>query len=88
MSKLFATLTAGALALTLNGFAFAADEAQPGQQPGAQQPGAQQGQNGQQGDPAQRLQEYQAALKKCDAISGAPEKQKCIDAVKKRHGQM
>jgi hypothetical protein len=84
MSKLLATLAAGALALSLQGFALAADDAQTG----AQQPGAQEGQTGQQGDPAQRMQEYQAALKKCDAISGAPEKQKCIEAVKKRHGQM
>lgn len=71
MSKLLSTLTAGAFALVLSGFAFAADE--PAQQPTAQ-PGAD--------NP-----EYQAALKKCDPLTGG-DKQKCIDAAKKKFGQM
>jgi hypothetical protein len=68
MKKLFAMLNAGALALSLSGIAFAADDTQSN-------------------DPAQREQEYIAALKKCDPLTGA-DKQKCIDAAKKKFGQM
>ncbi|HEY7758100.1 MAG TPA: hypothetical protein VIA64_01675 [Burkholderiales bacterium] len=39
------------------------------------------------GDPQQREQEFQAALKKCESLPAA-EQQKCIDAAKKKHGQM
>ena len=42
---------------------------------------------GQATDPAQKEQELAAALKKCDALTGA-EKQKCVDAAKKKFGQM
>ena len=38
-------------------------------------------------DPAQQEQELVAALKKCDSLTGA-EKQKCIEAAKKKFGQM
>ena len=68
MKKLFATLNAGALALSLCGIAFAADDTKSN-------------------DPAQREQEYIAALKKCDPLTGA-DKQKCIEAAKKKFGQM
>jgi hypothetical protein len=69
MTKLLTTLTAGALALSLNGVAFAADEPQ------------------QSNDPAQREQDYIAALKKCEPLTGA-DKQKCIELAKKKFGQM
>ena len=36
---------------------------------------------------SQRDQEYQAALKKCEPLTGA-EKTKCVDAAKKKSGQM
>jgi len=68
MKKLFAMLNAGALALSLSGIAFAADDTKSN-------------------DPAQREQEYIAALKKCDPLTGA-DKQKCIEAAKKKFGQM
>jgi hypothetical protein len=84
MSKLLTMLTAGALALTLSGFAAAADKDQNSQQPQAQQPA----------DPAaggatasQRDQEYLAAQKKCDPLIGTG-KTKCADAAKKKYGQM
>ena len=80
MNKLLSTLTAGVLALAVNGLAFAAQEAQTGQQQPQAQPG-------QAGDVSQREQEYLAALKKCEPLAGG-EKQKCIDAAKKRFGQM
>jgi hypothetical protein len=38
-------------------------------------------------DQTQREQEYVAALKKCEPLNGA-DKQKCIDAAKKKFGQM
>jgi len=69
MTKLLAALTTGALVLSLNGVAFAADESQ------------------QSNDPSQREQEYVAALKKCEPLTGA-ERQKCIELTKKKFGQM
>ena len=84
MSKLLSMLTAGALALTLGGVAAAADKDPNSQQPQAQQPA----------DPApggaaasQRDQEYLAALKKCEPLTGA-DKTKCVDTAKKKYGQM
>jgi hypothetical protein len=84
MSKLLTMLTAGALALTLSGFAAAVDKNQSSQQPQAQQPA----------DPAaggatasQRDQEYLAALKKCEPLTGA-DKTKCVNAARKKYGQM
>lgn len=84
MSKLIGTITAGALALALSGLAYAADEPQPATQA---QPRAEQGQPAQSGDTAKREQEYLTALKRCEPLSGA-DKQKCIDAAKKRYGEM
>jgi hypothetical protein len=66
MKKLTTILGAGALAFTLGGFAFAADEPAPA------------------GD---AQQQYQAALKKCESLPQT-EQQKCIDAAKKKFGQM
>jgi hypothetical protein len=84
MSKLVALLGAGALALSLSGIATAAENDQNSQQPRAQQPN----------DPAaggatasQRDQEYLAALKKCESLTGA-DKTKCVDTAKKKYGQM
>ena len=84
MSKLLTLLSAGALALTLSGVAAAAENDQNSQQPRAQQPN----------DPAaggatasQRDQEYLAALKKCEPLTGA-DKTKCVDTAKKKYGQM
>jgi hypothetical protein len=84
MSKLLTMLGAGALALSLSGFAAAADRDKNTQQPQAQQPA----------DPAaggatasQRDQEYLAALKKCEPLTGT-EKTKCVDAARKKYGQM
>jgi hypothetical protein len=84
MSKLIGMLTAGALALSLSGFAYAADEPQPGTQG---QPRADQTQPGQSGDSAKREQEYLTALKRCESLGGA-DKQKCIEAAKKKYSEM
>ena len=82
MSKLLSMLGAAALAFSISGIAAAADNTTNPQQT---QPQAQQGQPG---TAEQREQEYLAALKKCDSVANAGEKQKCIDAAKKKHGQM
>jgi hypothetical protein len=71
MKTLSTILGASALAFCLNGVAFAADQQQPQQS----------------GDPQQREEQYQAALKKCESLPAA-EQQKCIDAAKKKFGQM
>jgi hypothetical protein len=84
MNKLITTLTAGALALALSGFAYAADEPQPSAQG---QPKAEQSQPVQSSDTAKREQEYLTALKRCESLGGA-DKQKCIEAAKKKYSEM
>jgi len=84
MSKLIGVLTAGALAFALSGLAYAADEPQPATQG---QPRAEQSQPGQSGDTTKREQEYLTALKRCESLS-ASDKQKCIEAAKKKYGEM
>lgn len=84
MSKLLTMLGAGALAFSFGGIASAADK----DNTTTQQPQTQQSPQGQPGSAEQREQEYLAALKKCDAVANAGEKQKCVDAAKKKHGQM
>jgi sugar phosphate permease len=84
MSKLIGMIIAGALAFAVSGFAYAADEPQPATQG---QPRAEQSQPAQSGDTAKREQEYLTALKRCEPLSGA-DKQKCIDAAKKKYGEM
>jgi hypothetical protein len=84
MSRLIGTFTAAALALVMSGFAYAADEPQPTTQG---QPRAEQSQPAQSGDTAKREQEYLTALKRCEPLAGA-DKQKCIDAAKKKYSEM
>jgi len=93
MSKLLSLLTAGTLALAASGFVSAADEPYPSTQSGQAQnqttPGNQPSQNETTpGATDQKSAEYLAALKKCDAINNAGDRQKCVDAAKKKHGQM
>jgi hypothetical protein len=73
---------AGVLALVLSGAGIAAEKATSEPQSGTQQSQAQRPASGSQSE-----EDYQAALKQCDPLQGA-EKQKCIEAVKKQHGQM
>jgi len=85
MSKLIGTLSAAALAFALSGFACAADEPQSGAQG---QPRADQSQPAQSSDTtSKREQEYMTALKRCESLS-ASDKQKCIEAAKKKYGEM
>ena len=84
MSKLLTMLTASALALSLSGFAAAADTDQNSQQPSSQQlvdPAAG-GATASQSD-----WEYLAALKKCEPLIDT-DKTKCVEAARKKSGQM
>lgn len=83
MSKLLTMLGAGALAFSFGGIASAADKDNS-----TTQPQTQQAPQGQPGSAEQREQEYLSALKKCEPISNAGEKQKCLDAARQKHGQM
>jgi hypothetical protein len=90
MSKILSTLTAGALALALTGFAAAADQSSGQSSSGQSSQGASQSsQGGSQsaGQATGQSDAYKAAMKKCDQMSGA-DKQKCMDQAKKKHGQM
>ena len=90
MSKLLTMLTAGALALTLGGFAAAADPTRPTEEPA---PRASENQPADPGvvktgpEQANQDPEYVAALKKCDSLNGG-EKQKCVESAKKNFSRM
>jgi len=93
MNKLLSALTAGIMILAMNGFALAQDvpaARQPNTQQSAQPPTEQDAQAqpaGQAGDVSAKEQEYSAALKKCETLSSS-EKAKCIEAAKKKLGEM
>ncbi|HKQ25723.1 MAG TPA: hypothetical protein VJT81_14860 [Burkholderiales bacterium] len=100
MNRMLSALTAGMMVLAMNGFAVAQDAAnkpntpqegspstQQDAQPATQQPDTQAQPAGQTGDVTAKEQEYLAALKKCESLSGN-EKTKCIESAKKKFGQM
>ena len=92
MLKTTSLISALLLGLSLGGAAVAADNT-TGTQSGTQQPSAQPGTS----DPSQSTgardsgstdnEAYLAALKKCESMSTG-EKTKCVDAAKKKFGQM
>jgi hypothetical protein len=79
MSKRLALFAAGALALSLN--AFAAD------QNDSQSPNQPQNPSGTPVEQTKQDQDYMAAIKKCDAQSGA-DKEKCIDKAREKFNRM
>lgn len=91
MNKLQYILTAGAMALFLgSGLSGAADNT-----PATDEPAARSSEN-QPGDPAavvtdpaqaDQEEQYMAALQKCDALDGG-DKQKCVDAAKRKFSRM
>jgi len=87
--KLIPILGAAALALTLSGAAFAAEQSQQnpaGTPPEAVKDGSDSDVNARdRGGDAQRERDYQAELKKCDS---ATDKAKCQDAARKKFNQM
>ncbi len=94
MSKLLTMLMAGALALTLSGFAAAQNQPADAAAGGATNTPPAMSEEGSAGKPAagdatapKGEQEYLAALKKCESLTDT-EKTKCVDAAKKKHGQI
>ena len=85
MNKVLSALLAGALGLALNGMAAAADP-YPAAQP-ADKGGVTESQNQPGAAVSAKEQEYLAALKKCESLTGE-KRQKCIDAAKKKAGDM
>jgi len=92
MTKLISILAASALALSLSGMAFAADEKtqdQPAYPKTQDQTAAPKTQD--QGAPPADLskqdQEYFVALKNCENLQDAA-KQKCIEEAKQKHNRM
>ena len=83
MTKLISILAARALALSLSGMAFAADEKTQDQTgaPSTQDQGVAPA------DLSKQDQEYLVALKKCEDMQGA-EKQECIEQAKQKHNRM
>ena len=82
-NKLASFLAAAILALGANGFAAADNESpipQATQQDSQIQPG-------QGGDLSAKEQEYLVALTKCESLSGS-QKTACVEAAKKKFGQM
>ena len=90
ISKLLTMMTAAALMLSLGGLARAADESEqttPQPQTRPQVPQTTE-------DPAaggatatQDYQEYLVSLKKCEPLNGE-EREKCVEAVRRQHGEM
>ena len=94
MSKLLTMLMAGSLALTLSGFAVAQNPPADPAAGGATTTEPAMSEKGSAADPAaggatasKSEQEYLAALKKCEPLTGG-DKTQCVDAAKKKHGQM
>lgn len=86
--KLIPIISASALALTLGGAAFAAEQTptDPANPPQVVQDGGGDVKTrDRRGDDGQRERDYQAELKKCDS---ATDKAKCQDAAKKKFNQM
>jgi hypothetical protein len=87
MNKLMSIIAASALALSLSGAAFAADD--PAYPKAQDQTGAPKTQD-QGATPAEQSkqdQEYLVALKKCQDLQDAT-KQKCIDQAKQKYNRM
>jgi len=91
MSKSLHALTgAAAVVMLASGFTGAADPVRPGDEP---QPRASENQPGEWApvvtapEQANQQEQYMAALRRCDSLSGA-DKQKCADAAQRKFGRM
>lgn len=89
MNKLLSAMAAGSLLLAMSGLAAAEDVApRDAQRDARPETKAEPVQPGQGSNVIAKEQEYLAALKSCDAIKDANDRQKCFDNVKKRFSQM
>jgi len=87
MMKLMSILAAGALALSVSGLGFAADQKTQDQKTQDQNAPRTQDQTGAPADQTKQDQEYLVALKKCEGLQDAA-KQKCIDQAKQKYNRM
>jgi hypothetical protein len=90
ISKLLKITTAAAMVLSLGGLARAADETdqttpQPQTRPQVPQTTDDPAAGG--ATATQAYQEYLVSLKKCEPLNG-DEREKCVDAARRQHGQM
>jgi hypothetical protein len=90
ISKLLKITTAAAMVLSLGGLARAADETdqntpQPQTRPQVPQTTEDPAAGG--ATATQAYQEYLVSLKKCEPLNGE-EREKCVDAARRQHGQM
>jgi len=83
MTKLIVVVATSALALSLSGVAFTADEKTQDQAPAAKT----QDQGAPPADLSKQDQEYFVALKNCENLQDAA-KQKCIEEAKQKHNRM
>ena len=92
MHRLSSAMVAGLLVLAMNGFASAQDQPQmaprDAQRDTRPETKAEPIQPGQSSNVIAREQEYLAALKSCDSLADAGDRQKCYDTVKKKFSQM
>jgi hypothetical protein len=89
MNKLFSAIAAGSVVLAMSGLAAAEDVApRDAQRDTRTETKAEPVQPGQQSNIIAKEQEYLAALKSCDTLKDANDKQKCFDNVKKKFSQM
>src|SRR5262245_20713554 len=97
MHRLVTLMLAGSVALAMSGSSWAAD--QPTTQQEAQNPSKQNPPTHPLGDPLsektdkpaleeQKDEAYSAELKRCEAMSDATQKKKCVDKVQKDRGNM
>ena len=87
MMKLMSILAATALALSVSGLGFAADQKTQDQKTQDQNAPRTQDQTGAPADQTKQDQEYLVALKKCEGLQDAA-KQKCIDQAKQKYNRM
>ena len=89
MKKLLSAIAAASVLLAMSGWAAAQDVApRDAQRDTRPETKAEPVQPGQQSNVIAKEQEYLAALRSCDSISDANDRQKCFDSVKKKFSQM
>ena len=91
MNKLLSAMAGGLLVLAMNGFAAAQDQQmapRDAQRDTRTETKAEPTQPGRGSNVIAKEQEYLAALKSCDTIQDAGDRQKCFDTVKKKYSQM
>ena len=90
MTKRIALLTAGLLALSMQGMAYSADsdtQTNPQATP-TERPASAASDKSNRPQAAKDDEAYQAKLKRCEGMSNASDKKACTDKAKAEHGHM